>query len=917
MLLVPEIVRRVAIDRLEEMLSVPVSIADVDLNLFIGRAHVDDFIIGDRENPILHLPDISTGFSRSALLAGRIDLTELILQNPAVTIERIEADRYNINIFRRQAKPADGSAPSISVDRIEVHDGSIVFIDRTRDPDYKLNLVSVELAAGPISTLPQADGPVTGFNAAFKIADGSVTLSGESRASQRPITAELSAKIDGVELEAFRVYLPYDATLKIEDSLVNGRARYLLRSWEGTTIEHSLTADLSIGGIGLLSNPEAQPIVAVSGLKAQNVRMDFLRNKTAIERLILENPNLRLQRDAEGLNLAGLFAPSKYAKPPASAEERLQDGARMTLDIERVEASNGMIEFIDRTVEPIVSSSFRDADILARNVKVLPSFELPDVAVNASIEQGSLELIGALGARPLEGQFTITGNRLPFGSFRGYLQQLFRRTEWSGDTLNGELKLALITGSENRVGIELAGNLCGERMSLRFPDEENAFLSSRQVRVNLRSLRTGEDHRIDIDGIQLTGAHLRVVRQRNGLLNLARLWTPTDDAPRDVNGRNENSRVTPLMIRRITVDDSAIVIHDARISPDYSTRLSRLTLQIANLSREVERATVELQGVLGESARVTLSGWFTPFTERPAMHLEGTVQSYALPPLNPYATEYVNHRIDRGQVTMEVKYDLKAGEFQAAANVVLRNVSVGEKTGDEFNRRIGIPLELAVALLEDINGVIRLQLEFNGESGPQFSLASLIWTAVRNAIVSAISAPFRLIGNVLTLGGRIGGFDVEPILFEPGMLDIQAQSAQRLEALSKLLKEKPQIELRLNGNVGSSDVDALKQKIFWEHIRAAKGNNYQEALVDVYKSLNGITEPAMPLSPVAEASLERFVMERIEIAREEITELAQNRAELVRQELIKRGVDPNRLLTGAQTEMAADTTPRVTIELVS
>jgi hypothetical protein len=324
-----------------------------------------------------------------------------------------------------------------------------------------------------------------------------------------------------------------------------------------------------------------------------------------------------------------------------------------------------------------------------------------------------------------------------------------------------------------------------------------------------------------------------------------------------------------------------------------------------------------LDGVLGESAGLALSGWFTPFTDKPVMHLEGTVQDYALPPLNPYAMQYISHRIESGQVSTEVTYNFKGGEFEADAKLVLRDVGVGEKTGDEFNQRIGIPLELAVALLEDINGIIRLRLQFTGESGPQISVANLVWSAVRNAVVSAISAPFRLIGNVLTLGGRIGGFQVEPILFRPGVPEIQIQSSEQLDGLSRLLREKRQIKLRLSGTVAESDIEALKQTIFWQRIQAAKGESYESALVDVYKSSGGISDPAMPLSATAEASLERFVMERIKISKEEISKLAQNRAELVRRELINQGVAPDRLATSAQTELAGDAAPRVDIELVS
>jgi hypothetical protein len=172
-------------------------------------------------------------------------------------------------------------------------------------------------------------------------------------------------------------------------------------------------------------------------------------------------------------------------------------------------------------------------------------------------------------------------------------------------------------------------------------------------------------------------------------------------------------------------------------------------------------------------------------------------------------------------------------------------------------------------------------------------------------------------GQYAYAGRPLGGLRVEPILFEPGMAAVQSQSAQQLDVVSKLLKDKSRTELRLSGQVSEGDLAALKREIFWQRIDAAKGAHYQEALVRVYKDLRGVTQPAMPLSPIAEESLERFVLERIEINPKEIAALAQNRAELVRRELIERGVDPERLMTTAQTETVADAAPGVSVELVS
>ncbi|HET9788569.1 MAG TPA: DUF748 domain-containing protein, partial [Pyrinomonadaceae bacterium] len=315
-------------------------------------------------------------------------------------------------------------------------------------------------------------------------------------------------------------------------------------------------------------------------------------------------------------------------------------------------------------------------------------------------------------------------------------------------------------------------------------------------------------------------------------------------------------------------------------------------------------------------AKLSLSGWFTPYTEKTNMQFEATIRSYALPPLNPYATEYVSHRIQRGQITLDVKYTMDEGKVKAVADVVLRQVRVGERTGDEFARRIGIPLEFAVALLEDINGVIELHFAITGESGLKLNIASLIWDAVRNSVVSAITAPFRLIGNILTLGGRVGQIRIDPIPFEPGTRQIPSRGAEQIAKLAELLNNKPKLDLKLVGGATRAEIDSLKQKKFWEMLASTEVKDYQRALIELYQKMGGAIRPETPLESKTEESLEEFVLERINITEEDLRELGRARAEIVKQELVQRGVDSERLAAAAPDNIGTAPEPTVEIHLL-
>ncbi len=146
---------------------------------------------------------------------------------------------------------------------------------------------------------------------------------------------------------------------------------------------------------------------------------------------------------------------------------------------------------------------------------------------------------------------------------------------------------------------------------------------------------------------------------------------------------------------------------------------------------------------------------------------------------------------------------------------------------------------------------------------------------------------------------------------------MRQESREHLEQLADLLKEKPKLELKLNGNAAQDDVDVLKKNKFWEKIETAKGRNYEEALIQVYRQLGGITRPRAPLAPRAEESMEKFVMEHLDINDEELQKLARDRALVVEKELRDRGIDPLRLLANAAENPLITETPSVQIEIAS
>jgi hypothetical protein len=120
-----------------------------------------------------------------------------------------------------------------------------------------------------------------------------------------------------------------------------------------------------------------------------------------------------------------------------------------------------------------------------------------------------------------------------------------------------------------------------------------------------------------------------------------------------------------------------------------------------------------------------------------------------------------------------------------------------------------LPLGLAIALLEDSNGVIDLGLDVSGDvDSPDFSFGSIILNAIGNIITKAVTAPFSLLANL------VGSDDeLDSVAFTFGGHKLDAQAKEKLNTLAEALKKRPGLKVNIEGTVNAvSDASALAQR---------------------------------------------------------------------------------------------------------
>ncbi|MDP3280773.1 MAG: DUF748 domain-containing protein, partial [Nitrosomonas sp.] len=266
----------------------------------------------------------------------------------------------------------------------------------------------------------------------------------------------------------------------------------------------------------------------------------------------------------------------------------------------------------------------------------------------------------------------------------------------------------------------------------------------------------------------------------------------------------------------IFLQNGSINFNDRFIKPNYRANLTALSGQVGPLYPG-KSGKIDIHGMVSKTAPLQISGTIDPFSAELLLDIVAKVKDIDLPPFSPYSGKYIGYAIEKGKLSADVNYQIENGALTADNKIFLDQFTLGDKVDSED--AVSLPLSLAITLLKNSRGEINLHLPLKGSiNDPQFNLGDVIFTAFTNLITKAITSPFTLLGAVFE-----GGEELSKISFTPGFADIDAESLQRLQTLSQVLKERPSLRLEISGHVDpAEDYEGLKLAKLQNKVKAQK-----------------------------------------------------------------------------------------------
>ena len=612
------------------------------------------------------------------------------------------------------------------------------------------------------------------------------------------------------------------------------------------------------------------------------------------------------------------------AVPPAPAAAPAQPAAEPGYRIANVDIERANFTWITENGPLEVTLALHASDISADQGKRFP------LDLQLQIGTGKMRIAGDVGIVPPSYTGKIEWDGLPIP--RILLVSVPQFAGWlTAAKSSGDLQIdADPTGAKGPAAMRVAGRLTFDALAVSDPEGNEVTLGWQQLEVVMRDVyapipQEGKPlgtTKAVLDSVALTEPKIRYTRpspQLDALLGIDLSGTGANQkkgaaaepitekevtvGPADVEPAKAAAPIE-VEIASLTLTNGSIEALDKTVTPAARTKIGDLALEATDVRFPATAAKkIRFGATLPKTAKLEVRGDLAPNN---VGDFTLSLKRLDLATFNPYAGAAAGVTVEKGTASADTKLKMRGAKMNIDTKLVLNEFGVSMRDPETFEKSFGVPLDLALALLRDPNGNIALTIPVAlDEKGSKVDTGAVIASAIKAALIGAITAPLKLLGSIFDRGDDdgAGGFAIEPLTSVAGSPELEGDPQASLDGLAKMLKERPEIGLALRGRVGPEDHPIVAEQILVEQWSAGKGlPELEDASFFARRRIGRALErrakgePA-GLEPEDQALLERYIA-AIAIPDARLDALAKARAERVRALLVEKGIPAARVAVG-------------------
>ncbi len=715
--------------------------------------------------------------------------------------------------------------------------------------------------------------------------------------------------------------------------------------------EVGVTTDINVGPVNAVLGPiqvqsGSQQVAELQHAALVNAGMKLVENRLVIEALELDGGKTTVTLNKhKALNWIDILKKAPGAPGAAPTKTKTATVSPMDVQLARLSLNGLEVDIVDQSPNAPVRLNAAKGFVTLKDLSLDLNKAVPLEAGFALKQGGRFDARGTIIPGKASGKLDLKLAGLSLKSFAPYVNQVAKLNLRSGTaSARGGLTFAQ---KKSGMTLDFRGGFVVDDLAITEEETEEAFLgwkklssTSLKFRLNPNSLSMNELVALNPFG--------KVIIFEDKSVNLQRILR-TSASDKSATQTAASTRSTspepaafPLDIDRLRIVGANAEFADLSLTPQFGTRMHDLGGVVTGLSTDpAATAQVELDGKVDAFGSARVRGSIQPFRATEFTDLKLTFRNLEMANLTPYSGKFAGRRIDSGKLSVDLEYKIKQRQLAGENKFVINTLKLGERIDSPDAMKL--PLDLAIALLEDSNGIIDLDLPISGSlDDPQFSYGKIVWKAIVNVLTKLVTAPFRVLGKLLGVSAE----KMDSVTFDPGRSTLLPPEQEKLKTLAEAMAKRPALTLTIEpGYVQELDRRALQVQAMRRNVAAGTGlklvpneepgpvdvniyktqtwleNRYQERIGKAeYQKLrasfkekqeggaNPITDSVLverlgrsfktrdpgPVSAFHAELLEKLT-QKTAIDDSVLIELAQARGQVMREDLIRYGLDSGRI----------------------
>jgi hypothetical protein len=851
-LILPPIVRHVAVKLISAQLDREVSIQKIKINPFVLSATVDSLLIKDKDGqPFVSWDEVYVNFQLSSFFGHAWVFKEISTTKPFVHVQMNKDGAFNfsdlIAKFSTNSAPAKTEAKPLAlhIGRLHISGAVAAYADFTPHEPFKRTLGPLDITLVNFQTDPDNKNPY----AFTGTTDAGETIAWRGFFYLSPLRSEGELKLFNFALNKYAPLYQDFVKFEIRDGAIALDVNYkfaLDATNRVASVSDSAFAlrDFKLGSPGDSNNLAELPVLAVTGLSA-----DLQAHTATINSVSGDGAKLFLSRDTNAaINVVELAKPSV---PNAAASDAIllllrsvTNAVTLLLDstnqwrgtVNAVDFTNGAVHLEDHVNSRPAKLDLTDITFSAKNISNLPGTNLTAELSLRWNKNGSIKTEVSASFLPPTAEVQIDLDKLDLGTLDPYLEpkvNLFILGSEIG--LHGKASVATPKNELPQVAFH------GDARLDHFRTVDGALgedlLKWDSVRINGIDANLNPQ-KIAIREIDVDGAYARLIIETNKTINLLNALRLTNTnapatnemkiaaAPKTSAATNATLTLPQIAVGAIVISNTVVSYTDRSLQPNVNLTVQDVNGTVSGISSEqLQHADVDLHALVDGVGPVAITGKINPLSGTQTNDIKISVRDVDLTAASPYAGKFAGYQIAEGKLNLDLAYKIVGTKLNSKNVITLDQFTFGDKV--ESKDATHLPVRLAIAIMKDRDGKIVLDVPIDGSlDDPKFRIGKVVQRAVLNILEKVATSPFSLLGALFGGGGEELGYQE----FAPGNAALTADDTKKLDSLLKGLYARPALNLEIAGSIDpEGDREGLQRAALDHEIRTRLWQKFHKA----------------------------------------------------------------------------------------